>query len=121
MARIAIVHFPDHTAGATIDPQTTGEYLNLDLQQSGGRVIGIYAFPGRSELKCSGACVRKGSGAWGRDKMGFMKCSICGFRNKRLRKWFVGALFDWFGANLYPEAPALFRTPEGYGPTREND
>lgn len=112
MALIAIVHVPD-------GPHPDGVAERISELPEGYRLVGIYEFPSRSELKCSGNCVRKGSGAWSRHKLGFMKCSICGSRNKNIRRWFVGALFDWFGANLYPDAPTLFRTPEGYGPLRE--
>lgn len=119
MALIAIVHLPNHTAG---DVESLGQYLGaLGGSDLSARVVGVYEFPNRSELKCGGNCARKGSGAWGRDRLGFMRCSICGSRNRNIRRWFVGSLFDWFGANLYPEAPALFRTPEGYGPSRDND
>lgn len=115
MALIAIVHLPDHTAGSL--EILTAEELIRDSANT--RVVGVYEFPHRSELKCSGTCVRKGSGAWRRDPRGFMKCSICGSRNKNIRRWLVGALFDWFGANLLgDDAPKLFQTPEGYGPPR---
>jgi hypothetical protein len=113
MALLAIVHIPDHTAD---DIESVGQQLHTLEQIYGSRVVGVYRFPNRSDLKCTGTCVRKNSGAWSRSPMGFMKCSICGSRNKRLRHWFAAALFDWFGANLIgDDAPALFRTPEGYG------
>lgn len=112
MARIAIIHIrDDHTAD---------DMMTASLPP-GARWVGFYQFPDRAELKCSGYCTRKGTSAWGRDKLGFMRCSICGSRNKKIRRWFVGALFDYFGANLYPDAPALFRTPEGYGPPRDTN
>lgn len=115
MPFIAIVHIPDHTPIASaLDPEEIGIHLDLDLRPSGAKVVGLYNFPNKSELTCTGNCVRKGSGAWTRDKSGFMKCAICGSRNKKIRRWFAGGLFDWFGANIYPHAPALFRTPEGY-------
>jgi hypothetical protein len=110
MSHIAIIHIPDHTTGDIIDQAHTLEQIY------GARVVGIFEFPNRSELKCTGSCTRKGSGAWSRHQKGYMKCSICGSRNRRMRHWLTGALFDWLGANLYPQAPALFRTPEGYGP-----
>ncbi len=117
MGRIALIHLPDHTPGAAIDPQTTYEYLSADLQQSGAVVVGLYEFPRRSELTCNGNCVRGKTGAWSRHPDGYMKCSICGSRNKRVRRWLTDALFDWLGANLLGNAaPALFRTPDGYGP-----
>ena len=112
MPLIAIIHIPDdHTADGLMSPDI--EWPN------GSRLVGVYNFPTKSELTCGGSCTRKGSGAWSRHKLGFMKCSICGSRNKNVRRWFAGALFDWFGANLYPDAPKLFQTPEGYGPPRE--
>jgi hypothetical protein len=117
MAYIAVVHIADHTTAArALDPKDIATHLNLDLEASGARIVGIYEFPNRAELKCSGSCTVKNSGAWHRDPLGFMKCRVCGSRNKRIRKWFAGSLFDWFGANLMEDdAPALFRTPEGYG------
>lgn len=106
MPFIAIIIVPDHTTAMDIMSAT----LPPDH-----RLVGVYEFPNRSELTCTGNCVRKGTGAWGRDKRGFMKCAICGSRNRNIRRWFAGGLFDWFGANLYPQAPKLFQTPEGYG------
>jgi hypothetical protein len=112
MPLIAIVHITtDHTADV-IDQVHTLEQIY------GSRVVGIFDYPARSELKCNGSCVRKGSGAWGRDPRGFMRCSVCGSRNRKVRQWFIRHIFDLLGANLYPEAPAAFRTPEGYGPVR---
>jgi hypothetical protein len=112
MAYLAIVHVPDHTTDDAFD------HIATDVEQYGARLVGVFEFPNRSELKCTGGCTRKGSGAWSRHEKGFIKCSICGSRNRRMRSWFVRSLFDWFGANLYPNAPALFQTPEGYGPPR---
>lgn len=114
MAHIAIVHVPDdHTADAII----AGE-VNVGNWGSGVRIVGLYKFPDRAELRngCPGCTrpPRKISG-WGRAKEGWMRCASCDGRNPKVRRWFVGALFDWFGANRYPKAPALFRTPEGYG------
>lgn len=118
MAHIAIIHvLDDHTADAIV----AGE-IGVSSWGTGTRIVGLYNFPNRAELKCSGTCTRKNSGAWSRSPLGFMKCSICGSRNKRLRRWFVEAMFDWFGANLIGDsAPALFRTPDGYGPNRSRD
>jgi hypothetical protein len=110
MPFIAIVHIPDdHTAESIIGQAHTMEQIY------GARVVGLFDFPNRAELKCSGNCVRKGTGAWGRNRRGFMECTICGSRNRKMRHWLMGALFDYLGANLYPNAPAAFRTPEGYG------
>lgn len=117
MALLAIIHLPDHTPAMAVDASELGTYLNSDLQGSGGHVVAIYEFPKRSELTCAGSCTRKGSGAWRRDKLGFMKCGVCGSRNRNVRRWLVGHLFDLLGANLYPDAPKLFQTPTGYGPS----
>lgn len=111
MPYIAIVHIPDHT----IPPNIVAAEIEVN---AGARVVGVFDFPNRSELKCSGSCVVKHTGQWVRDPRGFMKCAICGSRNRRLRKWLIGHLFDLLGANLYENAPAAFRTPEGYGPPR---
>lgn len=77
-------------------------------------MVGIFEYPTRKNIGCTG-CLRKGTEAWVRDPGGFMKCGVCGKRNKRIRQFLTNALFDFLGANLYPEAPAAFRTPEGYG------
>jgi hypothetical protein len=112
MARIAIVYLPDHTTVADI--VDTGAPLNIVADQ--GRLVGLFeypAHPGRKGTTCSGGCV-KGRG-WGRAKGGWMECGGCGRRNPNVRRWLIKALFDFLGANLYPDAPAAFRTPEGYG------
>jgi hypothetical protein len=107
---IAIIHVPDHTT----DPRTIAAEIEVN---AGAHVVGIFDYPNRKDLTCTGNCVRKGSGAWRRDPRGFMKCSICGARNRNLRRWLINGLFDWLGSNLLgDEAPAAFRTPEGYGP-----
>jgi hypothetical protein len=111
MALIAIIHIPDHTTGDDI----LGSAAPINVLADQGRLVGLFNFPSRHELKCAGSCVVKGKGSWGRDPRGFMKCSVCGFRNRDLRKWFIRSMFDWFGANLIPDPPAAFRTPEGYG------
>lgn len=112
MPFIALVYIDDdHTAEAFME--------DPPFADQGLRLVGVYDFPSRAELRrgCAGCTTggRKIQG-WTRDKRGFMVCANCGGRNPNLRRWFVGALFDWLGANLYPHAPALFRTPEGYGP-----
>jgi hypothetical protein len=108
MARIAIVHLPDHTAvDAFIEKM---EYTNGDE-----RLVGIFDYPARRELTDHPNCFINGKQAWVRDRIGFMKCGVCGKRNKRVRRFLIEALFDLLGANLYEGAPAAFRTPEGYG------
>lgn len=105
MARIAIIHISD---GAD------------DIRESalppGHTLAGLYAFPGRSELRAG--CLGCGRGklvGWGRHRTGYMRCATCGKRNPNVRRWFAAALFDWFGANIIGEdAPTLFKTPEGY-------
>lgn len=111
MAHIVIIHVPDdHTTDAIV----AGE-VNVGSWGTGVRIVGLFDFPNRSQLTCRGTCIQKNSGAWRRDPLGFMKCSICGKRNRKMRQWLLGSLFDYLGANLYPEAPAAFRTPEHYG------
>jgi hypothetical protein len=113
MGYIAIIHVPDHTTATDII--NSAAPINVLADQ--GRLVGMYEFPNHRENTCRGYCTVKNTGAWTRDRKGFMKCAICGSRNKKIRRWFTEALFDWFGANLMgSNAPALFRTPEGYGP-----
>lgn len=113
MASIIIIHVPDHTAVVDVEgPIFSGNAHNL----YGGRIVGIFVYPphpGKRGASCLGGCV-KGRG-WGRDKGGWMKCGGCGKRNPNVRRWLIKSLFDLLGANLYPDAPAAFRTPEGYG------
>lgn len=114
MPFIAIFHIPDdHTADAIV----AGE---LPASRKEMRIVGLYEFPKRGAFTCDGCTSRKGNG-WRRNRSGYLECSTCGGRSKRVRPWFAGGLFDWFGANLLGEkAPALFRTPDGYGP-RDDD
>lgn len=107
MPYIAIIHVPDHTAASRV--------VERFSHGDAGRMVGLFEFPERRELTCTGGCTVKHTGSWIRDKKGFMKCAICGSRNRRVRKWLIGHLFDLLGANLYKDAPAAFRTPEGYG------
>lgn len=115
MARIALIHIrDDHTADDMV-----GSPL-----PSGAQWVGMFDFPSRAELRrgCPG-CTRppKKVQGWTRNRRGFMECASCGGRNPRLRQWLIGALFDYVGANLYQNAPAAFRTPEGYGSYADND
>jgi hypothetical protein len=109
MAHIAIVHVPD---GPHADGIATR--LNEDLPD-GYRLVGIFIYPARRDCVDHPNCSINGKAAWSRDKMGWMKCGVCGKRNKRVRRFLIEALFDFLGANLYEGAPAAFRTPEGYG------
>ena len=119
MALIAIVHLPDHTAD---DVETL---LDADGNMSGeftadGVIVAVHEWPNRAEVRngCYGCAKGKLSG-WVRHSKGYMVCMTCGKRNPKVRRWFIGGLFDWFGANLLGNnAPALFRTPEGYGDSR---
>lgn len=93
-----------------------------DIRESalppGHTLVGLYNFPNRAELRKG--CLGCGKGklvGWGRHRTGYMVCATCGGRNPKVRRWFTGALFDWFGANILGnDAPALFRTPDGYSP-----
>lgn len=107
MALIAIVHLPDHTTGDAVDI--------TDLPDS-AKLVGVYEWPERAELRqgCYGCAKGKLSG-WVRHPKGYMVCMMCNKRNPKVRRWFIGGLFDWFGANLLgKDAPLLFQTPEGY-------
>lgn len=110
MPYIAIIHVPDHT--------TAQRVIERFEHGDSGTIVGLFDFPERKQLKCSGSCVTKGTGSFSRDPRGFMKCNVCGFRHQRLRRFLIEGLFDWFGANLYSKAPGAFRTPEGYGSPR---
>jgi hypothetical protein len=109
MGFIAIIHITgDHTPGA------------IDMTEAplptGAQWVGLFVYPphpGKKGASCLGGCA-KGRG-WDRDRGGWMKCGGCGKRNPKVRRWLIKALFDLLGANLYPDAPAAFRTPEGYG------
>lgn len=110
MAFIAIIHInDDHTAARIAERYAHGD---------AGRIVGLYNFPSRAELRKG--CLGCGKGklvGWGRHGTGYMVCATCGGRNPKVRRWFTGALFDWFGANILGnDAPALFRTPDGYSP-----
>lgn len=106
MPFIAIVYVTDHTAASRI----TRRYSSGDA----GRIVGLFRFPSRSELKCSGLCIENGKSMWRRSPRGFMFCGVCGSRARKTRSMFLGSLFDRFGANMIEDAPAAFRTPEGY-------
>jgi hypothetical protein len=106
MALLVMLHMPDHTADDV-------EYVSGELFQ--GKIVGIFNYPARRELADHPNCFLNGKQPWIRDRVGFMKCGVCGKRNKRVRRFLIEALFDFLGANLYPGAPGAFRTPEGYG------
>src|SRR5262245_40292822 len=113
MPFIALVYIPDdHTADAVVQDQ-----VNVSSWGTGVRMVALHEFPDRMELSrgCKG-CTPPGRKVvgWGRSKRGHIVCGGCGARNPKVRQWFTGALFDWFGANIYPNAPKVFRTPEGY-------
>jgi hypothetical protein len=114
MPLIAIIHLPDHTAVGGI----TEDIAALPDNIPGAMLVAVHEFPNRAELRQG--CLGCGKGkmvGWGRHRKGYMVCGTCGGRNPKVRRWFTGALFDWFGANLLGDnAPALFRTPDGYGP-----
>lgn len=81
------------------------------------RPVAVFRYPTRRELTCRGFCMDGKLSPWTRDRLGFMKCAVCGSRHRKTRSRLIGALFDYLGANLINHnAPAAFRTPEGYGP-----
>jgi hypothetical protein len=105
---LALIHIAtDHTADA-IDQVTAP-------LPPGSQWVGLFDYPARRDLADHPTCLINGKNAWVRDRLGFMKCGVCGKRNKRVRRFLIEALFDFLGANLYEGAPAAFRTPEGYG------
>ncbi len=109
MPYIAIIHIAgDHTPDGIMSPE-----LNWP---EGAQLVAVHEYPARKELKCDGKCRSdKGPRAHSiRSPRGFMFCSACGFRHKKTRFFVARMLFDLLGANLYPGAPAAFRTPEGY-------
>lgn len=112
MPRLALVYIPDnHT------PDDVA--LHMVGTPDSYRLVGLYDLPKRSQLTCPGSCPMRNDRGWTRDPFGFMKCGVCGSRNKRIRRAITDALFDWLGANLLgQEAPALFRTHPDYGPHR---
>jgi hypothetical protein len=111
MPFIAVIHIDGTTPpGDILAQQHTLEQIY------GSRLVGLFEYPERKDIGCTGNCSGKGRlSSFSRDPRGFMKCNICGKRNRKVRTWLTGALFDFLGANLYPKAPAVFRTPEGYG------
>lgn len=114
MGLIAIIHVPDHTADDAEHILNSGAAINyLDDH---GDLVGLFVYPTRQDLVDHPNCSINGKAAWSRSPMGFMRCAVCGKRNKRARRFLIEALFDFLGANLYPEAPVAFRTPEGFGP-----
>lgn len=115
MPFLAIIHIDDHTAVG--DPAVAEVALEQSNLPKDARIVGIFEYPVRRDLGCTGTCTGKGRlSQFIRDPKGFMKCGICGKRNRRLRTWLTASLFEFLGANLYEGAPATFRTPEGYGP-----
>lgn len=112
MPLVAIIHIADGS-----------DDIRESALPPGHTLVALHEFPSRLEL--SQGCLGCGKGkvvGWGRSKLGYVCCGTCGRRNPSVRKWFRGALFDWFGANLLGNsAPALFRTPDGYGPHADND
>jgi hypothetical protein len=81
-----------------------------------GELVAVHTFPNRAELTCRGFCANnKRMSPWTRHIFGYMICGVCGGRHKDTRRRIVRSLFDALGANLLKSAPALFRTPDGYG------
>lgn len=110
MGFIAVVYIgDDHTADAVV----AGE---ISAKSWGGnsRIVGLFEYPSKSDPSCSGNCGRKTMNGWGRNPKGFLQCATCGSRNGKVRRWFIGHLFDMFGANMVEDPPAAFRTPSGY-------
>lgn len=105
MPFLAIIHITDGADDIRESPLPPGHTL-----------VALHEWPDRAELRngCYGCAKGKLSG-WVRHPKGYMVCMTCGKRNPRVRRWFIGGLFDWFGANILGNnAPALFRTPIGY-------
>jgi hypothetical protein len=103
---LAIVYVDDHTADAIRDGDSPWE--------GSARTVGLFEFPNRAKLKCRGFCTENGKSVWVRSPRGFLFCGVCGSRHWKTRRFFIGSLFDRFGANILHDVPAAFRTPEGY-------
>jgi len=108
MALLVILHLPDHTT----DVDTIAAEIEVN---AGARVVGVFDYPARRDCVDHPNCFINGKQPWVRDRLGFMKCGVCGKRNNQVRRFVINSLFDFLGANLYKDAPAAFRTPEGYG------
>jgi hypothetical protein len=104
MPFIALVYVDDHTAAAIRDGDAPWE--------GSARTVGLFRWPERKDTGHAANCK---SSSWSRDPAGWMCCAGCRRRNPKIRQFFIRAIFDFFGANSYPNAPAAFRTPEGYG------
>jgi hypothetical protein len=91
---------------------------NHPEDETGHRIVGVFSFPRKEELTCTGFCTARGwkVGGWTRHIRGWMICGVCGQRHRDTFKRLRGSLFDYLGANLMGDkAPALFRTTPGYG------
>lgn len=106
MARILLIH--------TMDDHMADDMVGSPLPP-GAQWVGLFEYPSRRDMADHTNCLINGKGAWSRHPGGWMRCAVCGKRNKRVRQFLINALFDFLGANLYPEAPGAFRTPDGYG------
>lgn len=89
-------------------------HAHYTIDDAPGRLVGVFRYPVRAELKCTGSCTEGKMSRWTRDPKGFMKCAVCGGRHRKTRSRVIGALFDHLGANLLKNPPAVMRTPEGY-------
>ena len=105
MPFLALIHIND-------DHTNAQDMLTAPLPP-GAQWVGLFEYPARKDIGCTG-CLRGKNTAWTRDPRGFMKCGVCGKRNRKIRQFLTNALFDFLGANLYKGAPAAFRTPEGF-------
>lgn len=76
------------------------------------RYVGLYRWPTKADLRCNGCTSRKGNG-WRRSREGWMECSTCGGRDRKVRRWIIGGLFDWLGCNLLRrvDTPRVFQNP----------
>lgn len=110
MPFLAVVYVDDHTADAIRDGDAPWE--------GSARTVGLFRWPERKDIGHAANCK---SSSWSRDPAGWMCCSGCRRRNKKVRHFFIRAVFDFFGANSFPNAPAAFRTPEGYGESFANN
>ena len=121
MPFLAIVWCRDRDAVREVYAANHPDAKRIDRTPPSRRIVGIFAFPRKDELTCTGFCTARGRkiGGWSRHIRGWMICAICGNRHRDTLKRLRGSLFDYLGANLMKDkAPAAFRTTPGYGPPK---
>lgn len=95
-----------------------GAINESDLTPDNLRIAGVYRWPTRDQLSCTGFCTnRNRMSPWKRNIRGYTECGTCGGRHVHTRRWFIGALLDYLGINLMPRSktPKVFQNPQGWG------